>query len=136
MKKRTNLSWSLVAVLSLSCTGTDYIADPTPTFPPRLEIGSDVLAVEVGSAVRFEAAFFDESGSQVEDTQILWSSSEPAIATVDEQGLVQGLQAGQVHIVATVEDGLATDSLLVGIVVGDNIAAIVIPDESHRLMGR
>ncbi len=129
MKKRMSLKWSLLAFsLSLGCTGTDYINDPIPTFPPRLEISSDVLAVEVGDAVPFQAAFFDESGSQVEDTQIVWSSSEPEIATVDEQGLVRGLQAGQVHIVATV-DGLA-DSLLVGIVVGDDIAAIVIPDES------
>ena len=41
-----------------------------------------------------------------EDVQVTWSSSNPAIATVDQEGLVTGVKKGEVYITADIGDGV------------------------------
>ncbi|MEK8127320.1 Ig-like domain-containing protein [Paenibacillus filicis] len=51
--------------------------------------------------------------SNASDQSVLWSSSQPSVATVDEVGIVRGLVPGQTTITATTVDGGFTASALV-----------------------
>ncbi|WOH36267.1 DUF4955 domain-containing protein [Thalassotalea fonticola] len=51
--------------------------------------------------------------SYATDTSIVWSSSDPAIATVDAGGLVKALSSGSVTITATTNDGNFTATTVI-----------------------
>ena len=59
--------------------------------------------VEISDTVRLQAAAFDQNGYVVEGAELTWSSSDESVATVDESGLVGGLEEGAATITATSE---------------------------------
>ena len=62
------------------------------------EAAADTVAV--GGTTQMSASVTDEEGNPLSVT-VRWASSNPAIATVDETGLVTGVYAGTTEIVAT-----------------------------------
>lgn len=62
------------------------------------EAAADTVAV--GGTTQMSASVTDEEGNPLSVT-VRWASSNPAIATVDETGLVTGVYAGSAEIVAT-----------------------------------
>jgi uncharacterized protein YjdB len=62
------------------------------------EAAADTVAV--GGTTQMSASVTDEEGNPLSVT-VRWASSNPAIATVDETGLVTGVYAGTTKIVAT-----------------------------------
>lgn len=107
-----------------ACTGTDYIADPPMPVEPRLVVSPDMAAVQIGGSRSFSATYFDDTGTAVADAAVRWSVSDPAVASVDAAGTVSGLSEGQVRLVARV-DGVASDSVLVGVVDDSDQVALV-----------
>lgn len=93
--------------LHLSCVGTDYIDDPT--IPVRLVISPRIDSIEVGQTVQFDAAYFNEFGQEVQ-TAVTWSSTDPAIVSIDQAGKATGQAVGPVKIIATAEK--AADTLV------------------------
>ena len=67
--------------------------------------GSPYLPLFIGKGVQFDAK--DHTGTPVEVT---WSSEDPLIASVDEDGLVTGLNYGTTSIIATDSLGLQARS--------------------------
>jgi subtilisin family serine protease len=67
--------------------------------------------VPVGGIAQFRAAATNEAG-EVTFANVLWSSLDAAIASVDAQGRVRGVQPGQARIVART-DGVADTALVV-----------------------
>lgn len=70
-------------------------------------------AITIGDTLRFRAVVADGSGDTVRAARVQWGSSNPALAAIDTAGLVTGLQAGTVMIVATYEGAGAARSLTV-----------------------
>ena len=62
------------------------------------EAAADTVAV--GGTTQMSASVTDEEGNPLSVT-VRWATSNPAIATVDETGLVTGVYAGSAEIVAT-----------------------------------
>lgn len=62
---------------------------------------ADTLAV--GDTVRLSAVALDGNGHEVEDTDYVWSTQRPDVATVDGSGLVTavGPGTGEIHVKAT-----------------------------------
>jgi parallel beta-helix repeat protein len=54
----------------------------------------------VGQEIQLEAVVLDESGTEVADPSITWSSLEPSVATVDAQGKVKSKAVGIALITA------------------------------------
>ena len=48
--------------------------------------------------------------SNATNKKVTWKSSNPSVATVDENGKVKGLKEGKVTITVTTEDGSKTDT--------------------------
>lgn len=111
------------AILLAGCVGTDYIADPPVTMPPRVEVSPDMVAVEVGSSISLAAVLFDEQGTRVPEAPFAWTSADTGIAAVDANGVVRGLKVGQTRITAVA--GTTSSSALVGVVAGMDRVAVV-----------
>ncbi|MCZ6694758.1 MAG: Ig-like domain-containing protein, partial [Bacteroidetes bacterium] len=89
------ISWSQILI---SCIGTDILE--VVTVEPELRITTPFSSIKVGDEVQFEAVYFNDLGN-VEEADILWSSSDNNIITIDNQGLAMALNPGNVLISAS-----------------------------------
>ncbi|WP_420439640.1 leucine-rich repeat domain-containing protein [Candidatus Palauibacter sp.] len=85
---------------------------------------ADTLAP--GDTLRLAADAFDANGHQIEGPQLSWSSSDPAVATVDTLGLVRAVSPGEANIVAT--SGSATGRMAVLVVMPAATVISLTPD--------
>lgn len=82
--------------------------------PASIVIDPDrVNITEIEMTVQLSASVLDSNGHEIEDAEISWSSSDEAIATVDEQGLVTGVAGGTVVITARSGDVSTTSLVLI-----------------------
>jgi uncharacterized protein YjdB len=84
--------------------------------PPVASVAVTLNASSIytGTTATATAELRDSTGSILVDRVLAWSSSDPAIATVDPvTGLVTGISAGAVNIVATSEGAIGQAELLV-----------------------
>jgi hypothetical protein len=98
-----------VIPLQIAVSAATLLAACTPTGPgPSSESEILVLAVRPSSAtidggafVQLNATVSGDDGLVTAPLDIGWSSSDPAIARVAANGLVEGRRTGQVRIIAT-----------------------------------
>lgn len=82
----------------------------------EFELSPAAVTMERGSTLTLEPRFFDAQGN--EDTAsrehyITWTSSNPAVATVDESGYVTAVSSGSARISAAADGKIASCSVLV-----------------------
>jgi uncharacterized protein YjdB len=93
----------------------------TPTDPPGhypvtgIDVIPDSLTLHVDDRAGLVAVI---TPTWATDKSVIWSSSDPAIATVDENGVVTALKPGRVTITATTVDGEKTASCIVTVIPG------------------
>ncbi|WP_419940512.1 Ig-like domain-containing protein [Candidatus Palauibacter sp.] len=81
--------------------------------PDSLQVTSPGSALAVGDSMQFTATVFDRNGHPVGGLTFEWSSSDPAIATVDERGWVMGIAEGSADITAVAGELRASKTLAV-----------------------
>ncbi|MGQ0539484.1 MAG: Ig-like domain-containing protein, partial [Gemmatimonadaceae bacterium] len=85
-------------IAAVTCTtGVDPVAVATVVVNPPND------SVRVAAEQRVTVQVFDRNNNLVTGRKITFRSNEPAIATVDSNGVVRGVAVGTVLIVATVE---------------------------------
>jgi hypothetical protein len=67
----------------------------------RIEVLPSEVTIKVGETVQLTAVAKDIFGNEIRCVGFEWDSSDPTVATVDENGLVQGIKEGRVIISAT-----------------------------------
>ena len=67
---------------------------PVPTPVASVSVVPGSASVQVGQAVQFAATPRDNAGNPLAGRAITWSSSDPAVATVDGTGRASGVSAG------------------------------------------
>ena len=88
-----------VILFSLSgCIGDDVIFD---TVPEAIRILNPVDSLTVGDTYQFEARFTNNIG-QTEVKNVLWSSSDTEVMTVDDTGLATAVAEGKATLAAEV----------------------------------
>ena len=114
-------AWSLrfwIPVLVLTCLGVMLVTcgrdsptgptDPTPPSPALpfsvAVTPADTVLTAVGQTVRLTATVRDRNGNQIANPSVQWSSSDPAVGTVDQTGLVAAVKRGACTITATAGD--------------------------------
>jgi hypothetical protein len=105
MKKHQRFALLLGALFLVACGGdTKTVTEEVEVPMPQVTVTGDV-AVLVGETATLTAATADG-----EDSAYTWASSDDAVATVDEAGLVTGVVAGTAIITATGVDTGASGS--------------------------
>ncbi len=73
-----------------------------PTVPETLNITSTIATVAVGATINTTIKYTNSRGAEVIPSQVDWTSSNNAIASVNSAGVITGLSIGQVTITARV----------------------------------
>lgn len=92
--------WGLPAGVE-SFTFTVYVAAPVAHEAGWVELAPDTVTLAAGGVKPFAARVLDVAGREVEGAAVSWSSSAPAVASVDQQGRVTAKLAGTAVITAT-----------------------------------
>ncbi len=90
-----------------------------------IQISEENLLLDVGDTAILKAAV---SPSDAENQNVIWSSSNKAAATVDQNGLVTGIAAGTAQISAMTEDGGFTADCMVIVEEQEELADIPFTD--------
>lgn len=113
---------------TLIVTRSEPQPDPAPIPVTDVTLNLTSATLERGESLRLIATV---SPADADDTSVRWSTSNPAIADVDQTGLVLALSAGNATITATTNDGGKTASCEV--TVGELPTSIEATDE-HRII--
>jgi uncharacterized protein YjdB len=93
----TALAWiSLLAGCSSSPTEQTAPDRPSQT----LSVLPETSSLELGASVRLAATVVGTGRPLGTPANVAWQSSDPAIASVDQNGIVRGMGVGQAAIVA------------------------------------
>lgn len=106
-------NYFFLLVLLTGCIGTDLVEQET--MPARIAITTRADGIRVGDSYQFQAQYFDELGNIV-DADVTWSSSDPAVISIDASGLAMANSEGSVTISAMANG--AVD--MVGVIAGEN----------------
>ncbi|HEX8652981.1 MAG TPA: lamin tail domain-containing protein [Pyrinomonadaceae bacterium] len=109
---------------------------PVPPRVTRVEVTPPTATINRGGMQQFTATAFNQS-TPVPAASITWTSSNPAVATVDSNGLATGVGVGVVTITATAPDGLggtvsdtATLTVQVPLVINEVLADVPVDNEA------
>ena len=69
--------------------------------PARITLEPEEVAVVAGDTIRVRARVLNDRAQPISDAVVTWTSSDPAVATVDATGLVTGLKEGNASLTAT-----------------------------------
>ncbi len=131
MKQKTLLLTAGLALIFVSCVGTDFINEPSPDADPaKLRIVTTVTAIRVDSMLQFRVEAVEADGNINTGIMPLWRSSDSSIVGITPGGLATGLQSGQAWVHAYLP-GYTGDSLLLGVVENETVlASIMISPQS------
>jgi hypothetical protein len=94
---------TLTVIIGLSCGGDDTDVGTGPVSVATVEISPAEGTIITGETVQLSATPKDANGATLTDRSVAWSSSDAAVATVSDAGLVTGVAAGDAMITAASE---------------------------------
>ncbi|MXX34137.1 MAG: hypothetical protein F4Z50_05195 [Gemmatimonadetes bacterium] len=116
----------LAVVLVLSCTDDPVTTGPSMEGVATVMVSPAADEIVLGDTLRLVAEALDLNGNPVPGAEVSWSSSAPAVATVDSLGLVRGAGVGNA-IITAFSGGVSGQAELL-VVVPSPAAVDVIPD--------
>lgn len=119
----------LVGILCQGCIGTDLL--DVEITDPVLRISFFPTQLQVADSFQLQFEYRDSLGSPA-NRPIAWISSDTSVASINEQGLLIGLDTGQTIITAVV--GNATDQVMIQVTKEETIVAV--NSRTGSLMGR
>src|SRR5439155_2305349 len=101
-----------------------------------ITVGPASASVVVGGTSQFTATLKDASGSVLTGQPVTWASSNTAVATVSESGLVSGVAAGSATISATSGEVTGTAAVTVTAPVAPVASVAVSPATASVAVGQ
>jgi uncharacterized protein YjdB len=104
------------ATITATINGMRGTAQTTVTGDPiaSIAISPATASGTVGQQAQFVAALTDASGTALTGRRVIWTSSNPAVVTVDTTGFATGVGAGSATITATSAGKSASANVTVG----------------------
>jgi uncharacterized repeat protein (TIGR01451 family) len=129
-----------------SSQATLTVIPPQPTVS-RVDVSPASATINRGNTQQFNATAFDQNNQPVAGVVFTWSSSSAGAATIDQNGLANGVGIGATTITATASDGAsgsvsgsATLNVQIPVVINeinadvgpDNVATTAIEGDANR----
>ena len=89
-----------------SCTTTNYGSNCAPILVTGVVVNPETSSLQIGNTQQLLATVIPSNAT---NTQVLWSSSNDLIATIDTNGLVTAVSPGLITLSATTMDGAFVD---------------------------
>jgi hypothetical protein len=96
-----------------AATSREPLIAPSGTVPARIQLSPKTASLVTGETIQFSAMAEDSSGVVIPDAVLTWTSKDPAIASVDGSGAVNGISAGITAIRVTAGDANTNASVTV-----------------------
>jgi hypothetical protein len=134
MMKKEIFSFAFIFIL-ISCVETDFVLDPqTSKAEGSISVMTNSQSLLVSKSMQLQASAYDSENNPVSSVQFNWSSTNEAIITVDQSGLVSGISAGQAWVVVSAS-GYKSDSTLISVLSNNQqLASIVVTPNFASLM--
>ncbi len=101
---------------------------PRTTVPERLTVSAATASVIAGGTINLSVAYYNTFGdSAATPAGISWASNDVTIATVSQQGMVTGINAGQVQIKAMYNSAISTILITVATATGTTATVEITP---------
>ena len=101
---------------------------PRVMVPERLAFKTGSQAVTVGNMIILSLSYYNNFGdSTVTPSGIVWTSNDPSVATVNQQGTVTGVAAGQAEIKAVFNNAMSTALVTVVATAAQTATVEIIP---------
>ena len=110
MRKRFLFLLSFLMILAIASVG---MAGEASTADRMISFAEESYAVYTGKQLKLNAIIENVSPSAPQQTQLTWTSSDQAVATVTANGTVAGKKAGKVFITAAAKDNEAVNAKVV-----------------------
>src|SRR4051794_18360079 len=106
---------SLLAIGVFVAACSDGPSAPSPTTVTSIVIGAPSPSLQVGATMTATARLINSKGDDVTSKTPVWSSSSPAIATVDQGGVITAVAPGTATISAKADKAKGTFPLSVDV---------------------
>jgi DNA/RNA endonuclease G (NUC1) len=110
LQRNASGSWALAASTFGACNDTG--TEPPAPVVASVSVAPASATVSVGSAITLGAAAFDVNAAPINNVPFLWTSNNPAVATVSASGIVTGVAQGTAIITATAPNGVGGSSTI------------------------
>jgi hypothetical protein len=138
--KRTGIFAVVFAVLALTAwTGSVFAQSETPV-PVAVAVSPDSGQVTAGEELQLSAAVTDSAGEALE-AEVTWAVADTSVASIDENGLLKALKAGETLVIAS--SGALADTVLVYVVAAEEppvedtaVATVeIFPEDAETVLG-
>lgn len=131
MKRKVFLSAAfLIATLTIASCDTGVSQSDTPSSEEAVAIegiaissANDVRSIQVEQTLQLTAKVYPTNAVQ----NVTWSTSDSSIATVDANGVVTGVAAGNVNIIATSTED-STISQTFALIIEEKVPEVILPE--------
>lgn len=101
---------ALLALLAIPVACGDSGTDPEIV---SIELFADVDLMQAGQTTALRVEILDDRGRTVQPSNVTYTSLDPQVASVNQQGVVTGLGEGEATFTAEIDDVSASVSLLI-----------------------
>lgn len=95
------VAFLLLAVTVVACRPGGPTGVASSSSVASVTVSPETVELPVGGRVRLEATVRDDEGVILPEEPVTWTSSDPSVATVDEQGEVSGVAPGTATVSAS-----------------------------------
>ena len=95
-----------------TATSSIMVEEPTPVAVTGVSVSPTTGSIIIGGLINMTATVFPADAT---DPSVIWSSSDNAIATVTQTGVLTGIALGAAEITATTTDGNFTSSIVINV---------------------
>lgn len=96
MKKITLVALCIFPLIS--CVKTDIVNDRVD---PKIFISNPLVSLENGESYQFEVNYFNYVGKKIENPTVSWSSSDPSVLEITDEGIATAISLGEATVMAT-----------------------------------
>ena len=93
--------WSLAIAYAVLLASCDSPFAPEKQEVERLDVNPPVLTLVVGGTTTVTARVFGPNDALMLGAKVFWSTQDPTVVTVSQEGVVNGIAAGTAQIAAS-----------------------------------